>query len=195
MAECAYYFKAEFISKKDAQMAQQKITEFIDQATRALNFYQNVRSDMPHEEFWKKFGEAYPLVYAYAQTLPEYLHGNREPQVLSGYLDFGQDGNTVDVEGTTVQYSDSNVWHNTNWGYFCQFVEKEFRAIKAGCGTEEDGTTSLDSIQLYDYVGIVTNLLKHPELFPVLIRVHPDLDGMIDILTRNSKKGTRHEKS
>jgi hypothetical protein len=191
MNECTYYFKAEFLSEKEAQSAQKKITKFLAESRKAYEFYQKARAIFLRyrlDGFWQKFKSQYPLVFNYVQTLPEYIK-DPESADLSGLLDFGQDSNDVYIKGAMVSYEDGMVWHFTDWGPLCNYIQKHFGAIKAVWDTEENGIGSLDSLQLYDYKEIVTNLLKHEELFPLLVGVHDELDAMLDIRMKHSKKG------
>jgi hypothetical protein len=191
MGECAYYFKAEFLDEKTAKVAQTKLQSFIKQSRKAYEFYQKAR-DGDSKEFWQKFKSQYPLIFNYVKTLPEYIKGERSiSKVLSGTLDFGQDGNDVYIKGATIAYADGMVWHFADWGPLCDYIQKHFGAIKVVCDTEENGIGSLDSLQLYDYEGIVQNLMKHEELFPLLVGVHDELDAMLDIRMKHSKKGTK----
>ena len=188
MGECAYYLKAQFKDVKTATDVSIKLNAFFSEASKAYDFYQEAREGNP-KEFWKTFESQYPLLFDYAKTLPGY--GKKSPQeVLSGNTDFGQEEDNVVRQADDTLGWGAEVWHMANWGPLATYIEKKFGAVKVVTDTEENGCGSLDSLQLYDYEAIVNHLLKHKELFPLLIGVHDDLDTMLDI----KMKGTKHEK-
>jgi hypothetical protein len=73
-------------------------------------------------------------------------------------------------------------------------MRKKYGATRVLWDTEENGTGSLDSIQLYEYEDIVSDILKHTELHPLLLGIHDDLDVLLDMKMRTPKKGTNHAK-
>jgi hypothetical protein len=184
MGECAYFLKAQFPSKKTATNVATKLNAFFKEASEAYDFYQNGREGNP-KEFWKKFESQYPLAYDYVKTLPNFST-KASPMILSGSIDFGQDENEVRQVDDTLGWV-AEVWHMANWGPIATYIEKKFGAIKVVIDTEENGCGSLDSLQLYDYEVIVNSLLKHKELYPLLLGVHDDLNVMIDIKTKGKK--------
>jgi hypothetical protein len=188
MGECAYYLKAQFPTAKKAKKAGEELDTFFSQASEAYDFYQKAREGNP-DEFWKTFESQYPLVFDYVKTLDGYGKDNIQ-SVLAGNLDFGQDENNETlVDGDTIAWGDSNVWHMANWSALCMYLQNHFGAVKAVWDTEENGCGSLDSLQLYEYEDIVRSLMKHEELFPLLLRVHDDLDKLLDMKMR--KKGKK----
>ena len=188
MGECAYYLKAEFKDKKTATDVSIKLNAFFSEASKAYDFYQEAREGDP-KEFWQKFESQYPLVFDYAKTLPGY--GKKSPQeVLSGNTDFGQEEDNEVRQADNVLGWGAEVWHMANWSPLATYIQTHFGAVKCVWDTEENGCGSLDSLQLYDWEEIVSDILKHKELYSLLIGVNDDLDAMLDI----KMKGTKHEK-
>lgn len=185
MGECAYFLKAEFKDKKTATNVAQKLNAFFKEASKAYNFYQDAREGNP-KEFWQKFESQYPLLFDYAKTLPGY--GKKSPQkVLSGNTDFGQEEDDEVRQVDNILGWVAEVWHMADWSPLAAYIKEKFGAIKVVIDTEENGCGSLDSLMLYDYEAIVDRLLKHKELFPMLMGVHDDLDAMLDIKMKGKR--------
>jgi hypothetical protein len=185
MGECAYFFKAQFPTAKIANKIAVQLNEFFSQASAAYWLWQDYKGENFMAELKKKF----PLVAEYGE-----VNGFKKLDDFSRHLDLkNEEDNEVRIEGDTVGWVEE-VGHMSDWTPLCKFVQKKYGAIKCVWDTEENGCGSLDSLQLYEYQAIVDSLLKHPELFPVLLRVHDDLDKMLDIKMRTSTKGTKREK-
>jgi hypothetical protein len=197
MGECAYYLKAQFLTAKDAKKAGEELDAFFSEAREAYDFYQGVNSGLETgspENFWITFESKFPIVTDYAKTLPGYGK-DKSHTVLSGLLDFGQDeNNETRVDGDTIGWGDAAVWHMADWSALATYIQTHFGAVKCVWDTEENGCGSLNSLMLYDYEEIINSLLKHTELFPLLLRVHDDLDKLLDMKIRTSTKGTKREK-
>jgi hypothetical protein len=180
MGECAYYLKAEYPTKKEAQKASEKLDEFFSEAREAYDYYQPGRETEP-KKFWAKFSKDFPLTWDYVQTIPGFKKTSADPNDLSGKLDFGQDenGGTL-VQGNIVGWGDCSVWHFADWTPLCNYIEKKFGAIRVVWGTEENGVGSLEALQLYDWEMIVVNILEHKELYPMLIGINKELDFILD---------------
>jgi hypothetical protein len=207
MGECAYYLKAEFLTEKDAKAVEKKLDDFFAEARDAYEFWQSNRGlgdtsvvntdgkavakktvKMTDELFFKQYAEKFPTMMEYVTA-----NGFKTREALSSHVDFGQDeNNEVLREGNVLCWGDASVWHFADWSLLTEFIKTKFGAVKVVYDTEENGCGSLDSLMLYDYEAIVKSLLKHEELFPLLLRVHDDLDVMLDTKMRTSKKGKDH---
>jgi hypothetical protein len=141
MGECAYYLKAEFINKAAAEKAAKKMDRFFSKAIIAYEFYQGHREEST-KLFWEAFEKSHPLISEYIKDAGFW---DKSVEDLSGKLDFGQEDVTCIVQGTTVGYGSTNVWHFSDWSYLCAFIKKKYGAIKVVCDTEENGCGSLDS--------------------------------------------------
>jgi hypothetical protein len=195
MGECAYYFKAEFPTKKEALAASKKLNKFFLQARHAYDYWQNPLAllkdqrfpiaQLDNKLFWNTFQERYPLVTEYVKH--EQLFG-RDPGVLSRKLDFGQtsDNETILI-GDTVGWCDSSVGHMSDWSPLCAFVKEVYGAVRAVYGNEEDGCASLESLNLYEWEDIVKAILKQKKVLPLLLHVNNDLDELIERTMRNNK--------
>jgi hypothetical protein len=207
MGECAYYLKAEFLTEKDAKAVEKKLDDFFAEARDAYEFWQSNRGlgdtsvvntdgkavakktvKMTDELFFQQYAKKFPLMMEYVTA-----NGFKTREALSSHVDFGQDENNEVVRvDNVIGWGNASVWHFADWQPLADFIKKKFGALKVVWDTEENGCGSLDSLQLYEYEEIVKSLLKHTELFPLLLRVHDDLDVMLDVKMRTSKKGKDH---
>jgi hypothetical protein len=191
MSECFYFLKAEFPNKEKATKAREELNKFFAQAREAYYFWQetpecnravimkivmNSRGRHTGKNFMKDLKKKYPLVAEYGE-----ING------FKCYDDFSRNLNLCITEDNEVRQVDNilgwseEVSHMASWGPLCNFIQKKHGAVRTVWKTEEDGCGSLDSLQLYDYEGIVTELMKHEELFPLIIGIHEELNAMIDI--------------
>lgn len=182
MGECAYYIKAHFKTEEEAQKAAEELSEFIEEANKAYNFYQNKGSGKDPQD-WIDFEKQYPRVAEYAKTLPGW---GKDFNEFSGKLDFGQNGNEFIWDGKTIGYGDYDVWHFADWDPWAEYIKTKYKALKVVWDTEENGCGSLNGLLLYDYEGIVNAILTKKKLLPMLMGLHDDLD---DILKTEFKKG------
>lgn len=179
MGECAYYLKAAFATEAVAKKMESKFDEFFAEAREAYELYQSGRQTDP-KEFWKEFSKQCPLVMEYVKTIPDYKPGC-DPNFLSGNLDFGQDeNNEVLRQGNVLCWGDCQVWHMADWSYLAAFLKSKYGANRVVWNTEENGCGSLDSLQLYDWEGIVQAILKQKDVLPLLLKVHEDLDELLE---------------
>lgn len=181
MGSCAYYLKAEFPTVASAKKAQKKLQTFFKEAATIYNYWQKGRfekKDFALSEIEKMS----PMVHSYILSLnipPPW--DSVSMNNLSGQFDFGQDNdyNTV-LTGTVINYFHPDIGHLTTWTPLCEFIKKEFGACKVVWGNEENGCGSLESLQLYDWEGIVKDILKNKEILPLLLNVNPDLTTLLE---------------
>jgi len=187
--ECAYYLKAAFRSPAEAQKAAVKLDAFFNDVKEANEFYQEERVDQ--KEFWVEFEKKFPSVMEYVKTLPDYKP-EATSNILADYLDVGSDENNETlVNGNVVAWGDGCVWHMASWAPLCEFIKNKFGATRVVWDMEENGCGSLDSLMLYDYEGIVNEILKNKALLPLLIGVHKDLDELVEQkLSQKSRRKT-----
>jgi len=184
MGECAYYMKAAFKSPAEAKRAATKLDNFFGEMKDAQDFYQEGdvegKKSLFRKNFWKEFRKRFPAVMEYVETLYDYKPGCNT-DVLCGNLDIGTDeNNECLVDGNVVAWGDACVWHMANWAPLAAFIKSKFGATRVVWDHEENGCGSLDSLQLYDYQGIVEDILKNEALLPLLIGVHPDLTELVE---------------
>ena len=181
MGECTYFFKAQFKTPAQAKKALPKIKAFIEEIREAYKFWHKYRGKL----FWKEFGTKFPLANAYLISLDA---------EASGKLDFGQDEfNEPVLNGSIIEYEAYNVWHLADWGGLINFFKENYGAVKVVVANEEDGTGSLDSLNLYEYQEIVEAILKKTkkkskagDIWPqwakeFLKDIHPDLDFLLNL--------------
>jgi hypothetical protein len=120
----------------------------------------------------------------YAQII-----GAKDRDDLSRKCDFGSEGNEVGRENNIITWY-AEVGHMSEWTPLAEFIKKKYGASRVVYDTEENGIGSLESLQLYEYEDIVTDILKHKELYPLLIGINKELDLLIEPLL----KGNNHEK-
>jgi hypothetical protein len=191
MGECAYFLKADFHTEARAEEVSKELNKFFLEAKNAYNFWQKGRNGN-RETFYKTLEKKYPLITEYLKST-ELWDGDMH--TLSGNMDFGQEGNETLVQGTTVGWGSDGVWHMSNWTPVCNFIKKKFGAIKIVWSTEENGCSSLDSLQLYDWEQIVRDILDNKELHPLLIRTNDELDELLDYtIKQNSELPTKPKK-
>jgi hypothetical protein len=167
---------------------EKKLDEFFAEARNAYEFWQSNRAFNAYEErgrgigekmiekkFWEEYAEKFPTMMEYAKSI-----GAKSREDLSGKADFGQDDNKVLRQGNVLCWGDSSVWHFADWSPLTAFLQKKFGARKVVWNTEENGCGSLESLQLYEWEQIVTDILKHKELHPLLIGVNPELDTLLE---------------
>ena len=189
MAECTYFLKAQFPSKKEADQAVAKTSKFLSLVAQAYQYYQGENSDgkqtMGHtlEEFQVKF----PSVWNCLQRIPGETFDDLGS--LSGHLDYGQSEEDRDAslynDGSVLVYS-QEVWHMADWDLLLVFL-KDLGAIRVVTDSEEGGG-SLDGLQLYDWAGIVSDILKKVNPH-TMIGINKDLDDLLE-----SKLKTRRKK-
>lgn len=194
MGECAYYLKAAFRSPAEAQKAAVKIDAFFNDVKEAHEFWQEDRGQerkYPYpESFWVEFKKKFPSVMEYVKTLPDYEPGATS-NILAGNLDVGSDENNETlVNGNVVAWGDGCVWHMASWAPLCEFIKNKFGATRVVWDMEENGCGSLDSLLLYDYEGIVNEILKNKALLPLLIGVNEDLDELVEQKLSQKKRKT-----
>ena len=185
MGECTYYFKAQFKTAAQAKKAYPKIQKFLKEAKKAYDFWQSNR-DKAQDQFWVPFQIKFPTVCTYlkiAYAKDESVLDNNNG--LSGKLDFGQQEECIEnmaIFDSVIGYEAYDVWHFMDWSGLIPFFKQQFGATKVVVANEEDGTGSLDSLQLYEYQEIVEALVKREALAgPSLRGIHPDLDEMLDL--------------
>jgi hypothetical protein len=172
MSECFYFLKAEFPNKEKATKAREELNKFFAQAREAYYFWQ----DYTGKNFMKDLKEKYPLVAEYGEINGFKCHD-----------DFSRNLNLCNDEDNEVRQMDNilgwseEVSHMASWRLLCSFIQKKYGAVRTVWESEDEGCGSLDSLQLYNYEGIVTELMKHEELFPLIIGIHEELNAMIDI--------------
>jgi len=191
MGECAYYLKAAFKSSAEAKAAAVKIEAFFNEVKEAYEFYSGPKptpydtgasriAQRNMKNFWPEFQRKFPTVMEYVKTLPGYK-AKANPSILTGYLDVGTDeDNECLVNGCVVAWGDSCVWHMASWAPLCEFIKLKFGATRVVWDMEENGCGSLGSLQLYDYEGIVKDILKNKTLLPLLIGVNEDLTELVE---------------
>lgn len=157
MGSCSYCLKADFINKKAAKKALPKLTKFINLMATCYETDDYTR---------------HPITQRYV----EFIGG---PDNLSYNKDLGQTDSKPFLVGHEIHYTDSDVGHLTTWYAFAAFVMEEFGAIKVNWGSEDDGY-SLDTLQLYDYKGIIKAILRNKSIIPLLMGVHDDLDILLE---------------
>jgi hypothetical protein len=101
---------------------------------------------------------------------------------LTGFTDFGETdfGNSPVYQSGSELAWDAVVWHMSDWGPLCDFIQKKFGATKVVWDTEEGGCGSLENLNLYDWEDIVRTILKKKKILPLLLHVHNDLDIFIE---------------
>lgn len=196
MGECAYYLKAAFKTPAEARRAASKLDAFFGEIKDAQDFYQEGdvegRATSPAQfakNFWKEFRKRFPAVMEYVESLDDYKPGC-DTDVLSGNLEIGADeNNEFLVNGNVVAWGDACVWHMASWTPLAAFIKTKFGATRVVWDNEENGCGSLDSLQLYDYSGILEDILKNKALLPLLIGVNPSLTELVE--ARLKKKSRR----
>jgi len=188
MGSCAYFLKAAFPTGAIAKKTKKKLTEFFAEARDAYMFWQNNRGDqMTEEEFYIEYEKKFPTMMEYIQSI-----GAKTREDLSGEVDFGQNEYEVIQIGNVLCYQDCEVWHFSNWTNLTRFIQKKFGAVKVVWNYEDSGCGSLASLQLYEWEQIVTDILKHKELHPLLIGINTELDTLLE--TTMKKRG-KNEKN
>jgi hypothetical protein len=166
MGECAYYFKALFPSVKEAKKAFPEIRKLFREIQDVHSGKKEVYS-----------AEKYPLVADYLR-----FHSGKDV-----YDDIPDVGNSdVGIHGEIIYYSDSCVWHFSDWGELVEYILEKFSPLKAVWDSEENGCGSLDGLSLYDWEGMVGKILSQRPLLPLLLGLDPELDALVEARIRRS---------
>lgn len=162
MGSARYYLKAEFPGIDTFARAIPEIRAFLMESVDAYDWWQEHRDleyDGKRDEFRTAFKAEFPSVYDYLQ-LAGHADGDCNND-LSGLLDFGGADdiamyfddldipppcitvsvgtNTLIVKPKPVEFLyDAEVWHGSNWDYFCTYLMKKFGATRANWISEED---------------------------------------------------------
>ena len=192
MGECTYYFKAQFKSDTAAKKALPKIQKFLLENLKAQDFWQANRGESPTQEvFWEQFKEKFPITTAYLKSF-NMLDGEKN-NGLAGRLDlcsYPENVEYIQLDGSVIGYTANDVWHFADWSPLAEFLKTQFGAIKVAISSEENGCGSLDSLQLFDYRGIVECLVKRAkseakkgktELFNAITGTHTDLNYLLNL--------------
>ena len=179
MGECAYFLKAQFPNQKTAKIAEKELDAFFEEASRAYWLWQD--SPLKEADFWKEYAKQFPRMMEYAQII-----GAKERSDLGRKCDFGSEDNGVGREGNVITHW-AEVGHMSEWTPLAEFIKKKYGATRVVWDTEENGCGSLESLQLYEYEDIVSDILKHKELHPLLIGINKELDMILEPLLKGKK--------
>lgn len=183
MGTCAYFLKAAFPTEAIAKKTSKKLTKFFAEAREAYSFWQDNREvEKTEEEFYIEYAKKFPTMMEYIQSI-----GAKTREDLSGEVDFGQNEYEVIRQGNVLCYQDCEVWHFATWTPLSAFIKQKFGAVKVVWNSEDSGCGSLDSLQLYEWEQIVTDILKSKELHPLLIGINTELDTLLE--TTMKKRG------
>jgi len=171
MGECAYFFKARFETANEARKALPKVRQLIKEMIEVHN--------------WRK---------------DKCRYSARKFPMVADFLKFidsaGDTGNTVSVgdgdnepfiSEDTICYASGYVWHLETWENLGAYIMKKLGAVKFVWDTDENGCGSLEGLNIYDWEGIVRNLLKSKAILPLLLKVHPDLDLLVGAKLKRRK--------
>jgi hypothetical protein len=164
MGECSYFFKMQFRNGAEAEKALKPVGNFMRQMMAAHD----------HLASEKGFEKMFPLVADYLKYI-----GTENLDGRDGTVSVGSDDSVLYRDEDTLSYAGYNTWHMEDWTPLMGYLEHRFRPIKTSYANEEDGCASLDSLNLYDWEGIVRSLLKRKALLLQLLHVHKDLDELL----------------
>jgi hypothetical protein len=181
MGECAYFLKAAFPSEAIARKMEKKLEAFFKEASEAYNAWQEQDNREGTEPFWTDFAIKFPTVW-------EYIQSQNLSKDLSGKLDFGQDSANIIRDGNVLCRLADSVWHFANWNPLAAFIKQKFGAVKVVWDKDENGCGSLGSLNLYEWEDIVKDILNHKELHPLLIKINPELDTLLEIAIKKTSK-------
>ena len=174
MGECAYYLKAMFKNEATAEAIREPLDNLFKEMMEAAQ-------DTDFRPRLKACAKKYPLAVEYIKTLDSWAD-KTDPHPESLDFDVGSDANNeVERDGSVLYWGDAAVGHMTNWTPLAQFIKTKFNAVRVAWSNEEDACASIDCLELYDWEGIVTDLLKQKALLPLMLRVNDELDELISL--------------
>lgn len=179
MGECAYFLKAAFPTEAAAKKAEPELNALFLEAQDAYWLWQD--SPLKGEAFWNEYAAKFPRMMEYAQII-----GAKNRDDLGRKCDFGFDSNEVGRNGNVISWW-AEVGHMSEWTPLAEFIKKKYGAFRVVWDTEENGIGSLESLQLYEYEDIVTDILKHEELYPLLIGINKELDMLLEPILKGKK--------
>lgn len=169
MGSCAYFIKADYPTISDAQKALPQIRAFIKWMRKA---HKDPRTTLKLEK----------------EDMTQLQQFQTETFDV-GDGEYGKDSKVENLQrnGNVISYYDNDVGHMTSWGPFAKYL-KDHGACRAVWNNEENSVFSLDNLQLYDWEGIVQDLLKQKKILPTLLGINEDLDTLIERTFHECKK-------
>jgi hypothetical protein len=178
MSECYYFLKAQFLNQKTAKTVEKQLNAFFWEAQKAYWFWQD--SPLEEQNFWKEYAKQFPRMMEYAQII-----GAKNRSDLSRKCDFGSEEELI-RENNIIGRS-AEIGGMSDWSPLANFIKKKYGAVRVVWSNEENGIGSLDSLKLYDYEEIVSDILKHKELLPLLIGINEELTILLEPLLKGKK--------
>ena len=136
MGEATYYAKLKFPDEERANGAAEEVEAFLDEMSRAYDFWQNNRSMEGNGErstFWNKFAEEFPIVLEFLYEIKK-APGDCNNE-LSGIMGFGEDSELQVKEDTL--YFNAYTWHLSDWTPALEFLAKKVEAASFGWISDE----------------------------------------------------------
>jgi len=168
MGECNYFFKMQFRNSREAKKALKPVGDFLKQM-------REVHDSVNNE---KKF----PLVEDYFKYIGHDETKGSAPFLFrrNGTVSIGNEDSPLYIHEDTLCYAGYDTWHLEDWTPLMNYLKDKFHPIRTAYSSEEDGVSSLDAMNLYNWEGIVRSLLKRKDLLPLLLRAHKDLDELLN---------------
>ena len=182
MGECTYFIKAKFKSAPVASKALPKIRKFLKEVLKAedLQGCLYVPSSTKKKALWKEMKEKFPVAAEYLETTcqdPE----DSISRVWIGSLD--EILQNLQLNGDVISYA-AYIGHFSDWSFLAAFLKNKFGATRVVIAKEDDGTGSLEDLDLYEYQDIVERIVQIAKislpLRDLLKGIHYELDEMLN---------------
>jgi len=181
MGECAYFIKAQFKSAPVAYRTLSKVRKFLKEVQKAEDFmYTRYGPGSTNKKaIWKEMKEKFPTAAEYLETTQQDPDDSIS-RVWIGSLD--EIAQNLQQDGDVISYS-AYIGHFSDWSFLAAFLKNKFEAKRVVYAKEEDGTGSLEDLDLYEYQEIVEHLVQQAKVYhplrDLLKGIHRDLDAMI----------------
>ena len=186
MGECSYFFKMQFKNKREAKKALKPIGDFLrqmrevhDSPSLAPDSVERLHGERD-QAIRRNYEKDFPLVADYLEYVGTNMAGGWKGDRTAWSVSVGGDGSPLYLtDEDTIGYAGYDTWHLEDWTPLMGYLGYRFGPIRTGYASEENGCAGLDSLNLYDWEGIVRSLLKRKALLPALLRAHKDLDELL----------------